>query len=142
MASSADGERKLFIEQNIVWLYTDDLPGLCRFYHEVLGLPEVLDQGACRVFRLSPTGFLGICNSPHRPRGTQGMMITLLVEDVDIAHAHFRARGVTFDGPPEMSANGTVRSCHFRDPEGYWLELQEFRDPRWPFPAGREPQRA
>jgi len=135
--------RKFFegAEQGIVWLYTDDLDRLASFYGGVLGLAQVLDQGNCRVFRLSPTGFLGICNTPGRPRGTKGMMLTLLVEDVDAAHEHYRARGVAFDGPPHMNADGTIRSCFFKDPEGYWLELQEFNDPRWPYPPGRGPRR-
>ena len=135
-AEASDPGKKFFagIEQNIVWLYSEHLDRLAGFYASVLELPQVLDQGNCRVFRLSPTGFLGICNTPGRPRGTKGMMITLLVEDVDAAHEHYSRRGIVFDGPPHENAGGTIRSCFFRDPEGYWLELQEFRDPRWPYP--------
>lgn len=141
MAGTAAAPAKIFFEQSVVWLYSDDLEGMAAFYGGVLGLPQVLDQGRCRVFRASPTGFLGICNSPERPRGTRGMMFTFLVEDVEAAHAHFAAKGVAFDGPPHVNAAGTVCSCFFRDPEGYWLELQEFRDPLWPFPGGRAPRR-
>jgi catechol 2,3-dioxygenase-like lactoylglutathione lyase family enzyme len=133
MAAEAAKPANFFLaEQNIVWLYSDDLDGMAHFYGEVLGLPQVLDQGACRVFRASPTGFIGICNTPTRPRGTRGMMFTFLVENVVAAHEHLGRRGVTFDGPPQVSADGTRCCCFFTDPEGYWLELQEFRDPRWP----------
>jgi catechol 2,3-dioxygenase-like lactoylglutathione lyase family enzyme len=140
MPETAAAPPKVFFEQNVVWLYTDDLDRLAAFYRDVLELPEVLDQGICRVFRVSPTGFLGVCNKAGRPRGTRGMMFTFLVEDVEAAYAHFRAKGVVFDGPPDMSGGRTVYSCFFRDPEGYWLELQEFRDPRWPYPPGRGPR--
>lgn len=140
MAETPAGPPKVFFEQNVVWLYTDDLDRLAAFYREVMELPEVLDQGVCRVFQVSPTGFLGVCNKPGRPRGTRGMMFTFLVADVEAAYAHYKARGVVFDGPPDMRGGRTVYSCFFRDPEGYWLELQEFRDPRWPYPPGRGPR--
>lgn len=140
MAETPAPTPRIFFEQNVVWLYTDDLDRLAGFYRDVMELPEVLDQGVCRVFRVSPTGFLGVCNKAGRPRGTKGMMFTFLVEDVEAAYAHYKAKGVAFDGPPDMSGSRTVYSCFFRDPEGYWLELQEFRDPRWPYPPGRGPR--
>ena len=62
------------------------------------------------------------------------MMFTFLVADVEAAYGHLRATAVAFDGPPHPDEAGTVLSCFFRDPEGYWLELQEFRDPGWPYP--------
>ena len=31
-------------------------------------------------------------------------------------------------------------SAFMRDPEGYVIEIQEFLDPRWPFPDGRKPR--
>ena len=43
--------------------------------------PQVLDQGICRVFQVSPTGFLGVCNKVGRPRGTKGMMFTFLAAE-------------------------------------------------------------
>jgi hypothetical protein len=58
--------RRPFIEQNVVWLYTDDPERLAGFYRDVLELPQVLDQGVCRVFQVSPTGFLGVCNKEGR----------------------------------------------------------------------------
>ncbi len=140
MAETRAKSRMIFFEQNVVWLYTDDLEGLAGFYRDVMELPQVLDQGACRVFQVSPTGFLGVCNTAERPRGTKGMMFTFLVADVEKAYEHYTARGVAFDGPPDMRRGRTVHSCYFKDPEGYWLELQEFNDPRWPYPPGRVPR--
>ncbi len=131
----------IFIEQNVVWLYTENLDRLAAFYRDVIGLKQVLDQGICRVFQVSPTGFLGVCNKPGRPLGTKGMVFTFLVEDVEKAYELYKARGIEFDGPPHVSGGKTVYSCFFRDPEGYLLEFQEFNDPRWPYPEGRGPRR-
>ncbi|MGK7868074.1 VOC family protein [Falsiroseomonas sp. E2-1-a20] len=133
--------RPPFIEQNVVWLYSDDLDTHAAFYRDVLGLTQVLDQGVCRIFQVSPTGFLGVCNKEGRPRGTKGMMFTFLVEDVEEMYQYLLARGVAFDGPPNMLGGRTVYSAFFKDPIGYWLEIQEFNDPRWPYPEGRGPRR-
>ena len=72
-----------FIERNIVWLYTGDLGRLAGFCRDVMGLPPVLGQGVRRVFQVSPTRFP--------------------VEDLDTAYAQFKARGLPFEAPPDLS---------------------------------------
>ena len=42
--------------QSLTWVYTEDLEGTCRFYTEVVGFAQVLDQGLCRIFRTSEIG--------------------------------------------------------------------------------------
>ncbi|WP_376098744.1 VOC family protein [Roseomonas sp. CCTCC AB2023176] len=126
------------IEQSVTFLYSDDLEAHAAFYRDVLELEQVLDQGVCRIFRVSGTSFLGVCNLPHRPRGTQGVMFTFLCEDVEAMYRDLLDKGVTFDGPPDMSGGRTVYSAFFHDPVGYMLEIQEFRDPDWPYPGGRK----
>ncbi len=112
--------------RTVTFLYTDDLPRLSRFYEGVLGLERVLDQGACRILRASPTALIGLCDLPGRPRGTAGVLVSFAVADVDAAHAALLARGVVFEGPVATGMAGTVRSAFFRDPEGYRLEIQSF----------------
>ena len=132
--------RRPFIEQSMTFFYTDDIERLAAFYGETLELPMVLDQGVCRIFRVSETSFLGVCNKKGRPRGTRGVMFTFLCENVEEMYRYLQAKGVVFDAPPDMRGGRTVYSAFFRDPEGYWLEIQEFRDPRWPYPPGRGPR--
>ncbi|MFH1502829.1 MAG: VOC family protein [Candidatus Eisenbacteria bacterium] len=38
-------------DSRITFCHTRDLGATARFYEELLGLPMVLDQGGCRVFR-------------------------------------------------------------------------------------------
>lgn len=117
------------VRQSITFLYTDDLDRLARFYAEVLGLEQVVDQGDCRIFRVSPSGFVGVCDRRDRPRGTDGVLLSFVVADVDAMHRHLAAKGIVFDAPPTIGAGGTIRSAFFRDPQGYRLEIQEFLDP-------------
>jgi catechol 2,3-dioxygenase-like lactoylglutathione lyase family enzyme len=136
MAEDATAQGRLASGQSLVFLYGDDLDRHARFYAEVLGFPQVLDQGDCRIFRISSTAFLGVCDRRDRPRGTAGVTVSFVVADVDAAFRALATRGVVFEGPPGPQAGGTVRSAFFRDPQGYRLEIQEFRDPHWAASGG------
>lgn len=116
--------------QLLTFLYTDDLARAAGFYRDVMGLEPVIDQGRVVIFRVNAGAYLGVCDLPNRPRGTDGVMVTFVV-DVDAAYARLKGLGVVFDGPPRPMMDGTVYAAFFRDPDGYRLEIQEFRDPRW-----------
>ena len=116
--------------QLLTFLYTDDLPRSVAFYRDVIGLRPVIDQGRAVILQVNAGAYLGVCDLPNRPRGTDGIMVTFVV-DVDAWHARLSAAGVAFDGPPGPQMGGTVYAAFFRDPDGYRLEIQEFRDPDW-----------
>lgn len=116
--------------QLLTFLYTDDLARSVSFYRDVLDLEPVVDQGAVMIFRVNDGAYLGVADLPNRPRGTDGVMVTFVC-DVDTTFARLEARGVTFESPPDLYMHGTVYGAFFRDPDGYRLEIQEFRDARW-----------
>ena len=119
-------------DQSIVWVYTGDLDGTCAFYGERLGLPLAFDQGLCRLFRWSPTSFIGVCQvRPGRHVEPKGVVITFVTPDVDDWHRHVVARGIVPEKPPSLSEKFNVYSFFLRDPNGYLLEFQTFLDPRW-----------
>jgi enamine deaminase RidA (YjgF/YER057c/UK114 family) len=123
--------------QQLTFLYTDDLARAVGFYRDVLDLEPVVDQGRAVLFRVNAGAYLGVCDRTDRPRGTDGVMVSFVC-DVDATYAKLEARGVVFDGPPGPQMEGRVYAAFFRDPDGYRLEIQEFRDPTWDalFPAG------
>ncbi len=114
----------------LLFLYTDDLPRSATFYGQVLGLPLAMDQGSCKLFRTAPGAILGVCDLAHRERGTKGITVSFLVEDVDATYAALAAKGVVFEGP-RTAMGGQVRGAFFRDPDGYRLKIQSFTDPGW-----------
>ncbi|MCS6931816.1 MAG: VOC family protein [Acetobacteraceae bacterium] len=117
----------------ITWLYSDDLAAHAAFYREVMGLSPVLEQrseaGGCVLFRVAEGAFLGLCDLRHRPRGTAGVLVTLVVPELAAAMAGLAARGAAFEGG--VVEGPGHRSAFLRDPAGYLLELQEFADPRF-----------
>ena len=123
-------------DQQVTFLYTRDLEASAAFYSETLGLPLALDQGGCRIFKTSPQSFLGVCRcSELRPSSPEGVIVTLVTDDVDGWHERLRAKGATIDAAPIENPEYNIFHFFLSDPDGYKIEIQSFRDPRWPRPA-------
>lgn len=119
------------IDQSIVFTYTDDLEAGSKFFREILELEFVVDQGACHIFRLSDTSFLGICSLPDRPNATVGVTITIVSSDVDGWHKFLGSKGIEYIKDPSHNAQFNVYSSLFLSPDGYRIEIQNFDDKEW-----------
>jgi catechol 2,3-dioxygenase-like lactoylglutathione lyase family enzyme len=118
-------------DSQITFCYTPDLEAAAQFYEDVLGLPLALDQGACRIYRVAKCAYLGFCTRADAPR-PDGIILTLVTDDVDGWHARLVQRGVEFEKPPALNEKFNIYHCFLRDPAGYLIEIQRFEDPRWP----------
>jgi catechol 2,3-dioxygenase-like lactoylglutathione lyase family enzyme len=116
-------------EQNITFLYTQNMAQTARFYEEVLGLPLVRDQGTCRIYRISQDGFIGFCQHLTMPQNPGAIILTLVTDDVDGWYQRLVAKGVAFDKPPAQNEKFDIYHCFLRDPNGYLLEIQRFDQP-------------
>lgn len=122
------------IDSQITFLYTHDLDAAAHFYGTLMGLPLWLDQGGCRIYQVSSTAYLGICQAGpseaqtvDQARRQQGNVIfTFVTEDVDAWYDQLRAVGVTFEKAPAINEKYRIYNCFFRDPSGYLLEIQRF----------------
>ncbi len=120
------------IDQQVTFLYTRDLAVTVRFYEEILGLALVLDQGSCRIYRVSDDGFLGFCERAAAPERPAGVIFTLVTAEVDAWYRYLSERGVAFEKRPQLNADYNIYHCFLRDPNGYLIEIQRFLDPTWP----------
>ncbi len=123
------------IDQQVTFIYVRDLEKSAGFYAEVLGLDMVLDQGACRIFRVAGEGFLGVCTNPARAAVPEGFTLTFVTPEVDAWHDRLARHGATIDSPPAENARFRIYNFFARDPDGYLLEFQRFLDPAWPTKA-------
>ena len=119
----------------ITFLYYRDLEAAAAFYEEVLGLPLVVHQRLpespdfCRIYRISPTAFVGLVDERHGAhRADEGKAVNLsfVVDDVDAWHAHVQAHGATISRPPRDSPALHIRAFMALDPGGYTLEFETF----------------
>ena len=124
-------------DQQVTFLYTTELDATSQFYEDVLGLPQVLDQGGCRIYRVADNAFLGFCShsSAGRRDDTTGVVLTLVTDEVDQWYERLRAWGVTFESAPAHNPTYNIYHCFLRDPNGYQIEIQRFLDPAWPRPG-------
>jgi catechol 2,3-dioxygenase-like lactoylglutathione lyase family enzyme len=118
--------------QQVTFLYTPDLATTARFYEQILELEMVLDQGTCRIYRVSRDGFVGFCQKEGVEPRPQTVIITFVTPDVDGWYERLTAQGVAFDKPPTFNPQYNIYHCFLRDPNGYLLEIQRFLDPAWP----------
>jgi len=122
--------KEIPFDATITFCYTQDLKTTAAFYENTLCLPMVLNQGGCRLYRTSEKGYLGFCE--REETGTpDGVILTLVAEDVDAWYERLNAAGVTFEVTPRHNDTYLIYHCFFRDPNGYLLEIQRFDDPQW-----------
>ena len=123
-------------DQQVTFLYTDDLAATAQFYETTLGLPLALDQGGCRIYGVAENAFLGFCghSSAGQRNGTTGVVLTLVTDEVDQWYERLRDQGVAFEKTPALNPTYNIYHCFLRDPNGYLLEIQRFLDPAWPRP--------
>ena len=119
----------LSIEQQITFLRTGDLPATAHFYEQVLGLELAVDQGDCRIYRVNATSYIGFCQRSTTPEVPQGVILTLVTQDVDAWYDLLCARDVAFEHPPVENAKYAIYHCFLRDPNGYLIEIQRFLHP-------------
>ena len=120
-------------DQQVTFLLVADLEASTHFYRDVIGLEVVLDQGDCRIMRITDSAFLGICEREHRP-DPGAVLVTLVTDDVDGEHARLVAAGIDCEHEPAHNPKYNLYHAFYRDPDGFLIEVQRFLDPAWPRP--------
>jgi len=122
-------------DQFVVFVSVSDLTIAHEFYTDVLGLEMVLDQGQCRIYRVAAEAYLGLCDNPETAGATGGAIITLVTDRVDEVYDGLLASGVVVDHAPAYNPRFDIYHAFVRDPDGNRIEIQQFRDLRWPRPG-------
>lgn len=115
----------------VVFVYVEDLGVSSEFYGDALGLELVLEQAHCRIYRVAEGGFVGICQSGDRPTTPEGVILTVVRDDVDALCDSLVAHGVTLEQPPTHNERFAIYHAFVRDPDGHLVEIQRFDDPAW-----------
>ncbi len=118
------------IDSQIVFLVTQNLKATAEFYEQTLGLPLILDQGGCRIYKVAEKAYLGFCEREGTP-DKENVIVTLVTPEVDLWYETLRSRGVQFEKKPAFNPDYQIYHCFLRDPSGYLVEIQRFEDPRW-----------
>ncbi len=123
------------IDEQITFLYTRDLAQSASFYETVLGLTLVFDQSTCRIYHVTgQKAYIALCERPSAPEKPQGLIFTIVTQDVDGWYRHLTSNGVVCDGEPRTTEAYGIYHFFFNDPNGYRFEVQRFLDPDWSKP--------
>ena len=120
-------------DAQITFLPSSDLERSRTFYEEVLGLELVTDQGSCHIYRITNEAFLGVCVKDV-PYQSDGVIVTLVTQDVDEWCERVTAAGGMIDRGPVHNDRFGIYHAFLRDPDGNLLEIQRFDDPGWSSP--------
>ncbi len=116
-------------EQLITFLPSTDLQRTSDFYLNGLELPLVRDQGDCKIFRVSPAGFIGFCSRIEVPSPTRSIILTFVTNEVDEWFAKLVNAGALVDKPPTYNPKYAIYQAFVLDPNGYRIEIQRFDEP-------------
>ena len=117
------------VGQQITFLDTRDLARTAAFYERVLGLRLARDQGTCRIYHVCGTSYVGFCQRADTPAEPQGVVLTLVTEQVDDWCDRLRRQGVEFVKEPADNPPYRIYNAFVRDPNGYVIEIQRFWEP-------------
>lgn len=121
------------IDAQITFLPSCDLARSRAYYERILGLELVADQGACLIYRATGSAYVGVCEREHA-EATDGVIVTLVTDDVDGWCDRIVASGGEIDRGPEHSDRFAIYHAFLRDPDGNVLEIQRFDDAGWASP--------
>jgi catechol 2,3-dioxygenase-like lactoylglutathione lyase family enzyme len=120
----------MIADAQITFLPSSDLERSRAFYEGVLGLPLVVDQGTCHIFKAADGAFVGTCRR-EAVETTEGVIFTIVTNDVDGWCTRILESGGRIESGPEHSDVYGIYHAFLRDPDGHRLEIQRFDDPDW-----------
>ena len=117
------------IQANLVFFYYPDLREAENFYGDILGLEKVLDYGFARIFRVSPSTFIGLVDETkgmHDPSEPKSVTLSFITDEIDKWSLYLTDQGVPMHRPLDSSSRIPIRGFVALDPAGYFLEFERF----------------
>lgn len=112
----------------ITFIYYKDLDKGIDFYENTLGFTLAIDQGWCKIYQISGSGYLGIVDEDkgmqnwHKDKTVQ---ICIRVPDVMAWYDYCRSLALDNLSDLFISEELKIKAFVFDDPEGYQVEFQE-----------------
>lgn len=111
----------------ITFLYYRDLKAAMRFYEDILGLPLVIDQGWCKIYRICAGAHVGLVDETkgmNKWAAVKPVQLCIRVDKVDAWYAYAKEKGLNALSDLFINDEIGIRAFVFDDPEGYQIEIQ------------------
>jgi lactoylglutathione lyase len=135
--TSSYGQMKPKASLNHIALYVVDLKKSTSFYQGIIGLdtiPEPFHDGKHTWFSVGPKSHLhlieGAKEATEHPKNSH---LCFTVASVDNFTQHLQKNNVEYENWAGQKMTVTnrvdgVKQIYFRDPDGYWIEINDARD--------------
>lgn len=108
-------------------LYYRDLAAARSFYGDTLGLRVRFEERWVTLYETTSTSAIGVVGEHpsafHRPQTTNAVMVSLVVDDVDVWAERLRQGGVKILKAPYEHTDVPIRAVLVSDPGGYTIEF-------------------
>lgn len=121
------------IQATNVFLYYKDLANAEAFYTEVLGLPLVADYTFAKTIQIAPDAFIILVDEKvgmHSSEEPKSVAIALLTDELQAWFDFLQSQDVSIKYPYRKRENNAHDGFVALDPEGYYLEFEEFKPHR------------
>ncbi|MFC1730019.1 VOC family protein [candidate division KSB1 bacterium] len=121
--------RELGIQTTVLWLYYRDLDSASRYYEDVFGFDQIVEQDFSNIYRSAPSSFIGLVDESrglHRFSEEKSVTVSFISEDIDNWYAHLNEKKLQMRNPLNNSEREPVRAFVTYDIEGYFLEFDWF----------------
>ena len=129
--STTSRPARLGIKATVLWLYSNDVKAMSRFYEDSMGFGVTVDQGWTLIHATSPSGFIGPVDGAkgmHTWTQEKAVMVSLFTTDLEAWFAHLKNQSAF-----ELREEGIVEETRAgawvfvgTDPDGYLIEFDEF----------------
>jgi catechol 2,3-dioxygenase-like lactoylglutathione lyase family enzyme len=117
------------IDQQITFLHAENLEQTKTFYTNTLGFPLLRDQGTCLIFGVNKGAYLGFCFHIEKVPIGRNIILTLVSDEVDEWYERLKSKDCEILEPPNYNSKYQIYHFFFKDPDGYWIEIQKFDQP-------------
>lgn len=115
--------------QQITFLHSNNLKTTQHFYSDMLGLELSRDQGTCLIFKVNVGAYLGFCEHIEPIGSGRKVILTLVSGDIDTWYQRLKENGAEIISPPAFNPEFQIYHFFIKDPDGYWVEIQQFNEP-------------
>jgi len=123
--------KDLGFHANVIWLYYKDMAGAQKFYEEIFGFRQLVDQGFAKVYTSSPSCFIGLVDEAqglHKFSEEKSVNVCFFSEEIDDWYAYLLKKELKMRGPLNDAEGNRVRAFVTYDPAGYYLEFDKFNN--------------
>ncbi|MHC4660864.1 MAG: VOC family protein [Planctomycetota bacterium] len=126
----------LRFDENITFIYTDNIDASREFYGDILMLPEVLEQSNCFVYRVTGESYIGVCGTgwampQPMEMEKRAVMLTLITDKLEEWDKRLKEKSVKYEDELNHYDEYKITRILVRDPSNYLVEIMRFDEANW-----------